>query len=125
MDQKYGIEMLKKLVVSMAEALNVASKVLHNGGILSLFGLLAPVNVLKSIDWSKAKLEISELSPEERKQLEAAFSSSLSLQDAAVQAKILAAEGFLEEAIDLVSQGVTLVNQGIGLVARARAYFGV
>jgi hypothetical protein len=122
---KYGVETLKSVVGSVAEVLNVASKVLHNGGIFALFGLTGPITTLQHLDWAAVKQELADLDPAERLLVEKAFSDRLALQDAAVQAKLLAGEGFLEEAVELVESGVGLFNKGSDLVKRVRAYFGV
>lgn len=110
-DQKYGVENLKVLAADLAEALNVASKEIHGGGLLGLWGALGIVSSLKGLNWAQVKLEVSEVSTDERVAVEKAFASALQLQDPNVQAKILAGEGFLERAISLVSQAVTLEQE--------------
>lgn len=125
MDQKYGVEQLKVFVTAMAHILNVASKVIHNGGLFALFGLTGPIAALKAVDFAKLKLELGELIAAERQDVEATFSQNLALVNANVQAKILGGVNYLEETVEMVGRGISLFNEGKDLVERVRAFFSV
>lgn len=125
MSGKYGSVVMCSAAVAVAQVVNVVSKVLNKGGLLSLFGLLEPINTLKGIDLSKFKDELGELGEDDRKAVQKAFTDTLDLADKAVQAKIVGTVGYLEKAIDLVNRALGMVNEGKSLVLEVKAFLGL
>jgi hypothetical protein len=120
----YGVDEMKKVVGAVAEVLNVLSRFFHKGGVFTLFGLLEPIGRLKTVRFDVLKQELAELDAADRKAVEDEFKARLDLVDKAVQAKILAAVGYLDEAVQLVGEALGLVNSGIALVAKVKALLG-
>ena len=120
----YGVQEFKEVAKSVAQAANAVSKLLNKGGLLSLLGLVEPLNALKGVDFAVLKQELGELDAADRAAVEAEFAANLSLHDPAVQAKILAGVGVLDEGIELVGRAVKLVNDSVDLVNKAKALVG-
>lgn len=115
-----GIENLKKIVVLGAEGLNVGSKIIHGGGLLSLLGLVDEVSALGTLDKNAILAEVKDLSEEEKKMLSDLFKSKLQLQNAEVEKKIEAGVDVLNEAVLLAAAAVDLYKSGAALVDRVK-----
>jgi hypothetical protein len=122
---QFGVDESKKIVGSVAELLNVVDKVVHKAGLIALLGAIAPINVIKSVNFSVFKQELGELSKEEREAVELEFKSKLQLQDQALQAKFVAMTDCLDKAVVLVEKALGLFNDAKALVAEVKAILGV
>lgn len=111
-----GIENLKKVVTVGAEALNVGSKMMNGGGILSLLSLIDEMAVLKSIDKALVVVEFQDLSKGEREELVALAKSKIVLQKKPVEAKV-------EEGLDLVMDCIDLAYVALDVVDSAKKLF--
>lgn len=120
-----GIEKLKAFVQSIAEVLNVLSKVAHGAGVFALVGLVKPAQALMQADFAAIKKELADLSAEERLEVEAAFKSALALVNKEVQAKIESMVNALDECVELVEGQVELVKKAILEVAKIRVILGL
>lgn len=120
----FGVENLKKLVVSVAEALNIVVKVLK-GNFLALFGLAQVLLSLKAVDFAAVLKELGDLQPAERADVEAAFTGALDLGNPDLQAKVVAGVGYLEEAVGVVGEAVNLGTKAYDLVLRVKKFLGV
>lgn len=116
-----GIENLKKIVNLGAEALNVGSKIINGGGLLSALSLIDEVNALGTIEKGALLAELKDLTTDERLQLEELFKHKVSLQDKAVELKIEEGVDLLEKAGDLAIRVIGIVNEVKVLVAEAGA----
>jgi flagellar assembly factor FliW len=119
----YGVENLKKMAAASAKIVSIGSRVYH-GNYLALFGVLEPINVFKSVDFSVVDEELSDLEAVERKEVQGEFVANLSMINPEVQAKIVAGTDFVEEAIALVGEGVGVVNKGVAFVNRLKQFVG-
>jgi hypothetical protein len=120
----YGIDESKKIAGAVASTLNTGSKMIK-GNFLSVFELLGPFNVLKTVNLELFKKEISDYSAEERLQVQQAFAMKLDLQDKAVQQKIVEATDSLNEAVDIVLEGISVFDKAKGVVLRFKTILGV
>ncbi len=111
-----GIENLKKVVTVGAEALNVGSKMMNGGGILSLLSLIDEMAVIKSIDKALVVVEFQDLSKGEREELVALAKSKVVLQKKPVEAKI-------EDGLDLVMDCIDLAYVALEVVESAKKLF--
>jgi exonuclease VII small subunit len=116
----FGIEQLKKIVVSVAHVVNVVDKLLNKGGLGALLGLIGPVNELKSLNLAQAKQEILDLSDDEQKLVKDSFKNELNLSNPLVQSKVLGMVDCLDQSIDLVEKALALVNEGKEIVNKAK-----
>ncbi len=73
---RLGVELLTKLVKSVAQCANVFSKLINKEGLLVLLGLQEPISVIASVNWSAVLGEIKDLDPTERKALEKVLSDT-------------------------------------------------
>lgn len=112
-----GIEGLKVLAKVLADVLNTASKLLHGQGLVVLFALSQDWGMLSNVDYAAVKKELSDLSAEERKEIEDVFINSLALVDQAVQAKIQAGVGVLDSAVKVVEDAVAVVKAAKALLS--------
>lgn len=119
-----GVDNLKAVASDVAQLMNIGSKVLH-GNYFALFGLGAILGNLQAIDFKLAGSELKNCDDANRLAIRQVFNSNLALVDAEVQAKIVAGEDFLDEAIVMVEEVVAEVKKGIDLVNRVKLFLGV
>lgn len=111
---------MTKLVVALATIISIAVGFFKNAGLLSLWGLLAPIDVLKKIDWALFKKELGEVDPQERAQLEASFNSALKCPEP-IQSKLVQSVGLMDKVIVLAEKGFGVYNTIMGLKDEALA----
>lgn len=111
-----NIEQLKKIVLALAEVVNVIVKVANKEGVFVLLQVVDELNALSTLDMEKLKVEIAGLSVEEKADLVAAFKSKLDLGGTALEKKI-------EGGFDVLSEAVDVVANAIGVVQKAKALF--
>jgi len=123
------VVVLKSVVESVAECLNVLSKVLNKQGLWHLIGLQGPIGVLVKLDLAKLKAELLDLSELEREQVLAAFRGKLDLVNKTVQVKLGEVLDLLEELIDLGEDtyefGVNVYTKGKSLYDKAKKILGL
>jgi hypothetical protein len=66
---------------------------------------------LGTVTFAEIKSEIATLTPDERKQLEAALKSKLEFHNPVIQAKVASGVDLIEVAVGIMEQVVGLVNQ--------------
>lgn len=120
----YGVEGLKKIVGAVAGVSNAVAAVIHKKGLLHLLAVIDHINTVKGLDFAVVKQELGELDAADRDAIEHEFAVNLKLEDAAVQAAILAGVGCVDRAVELVGRAVDLVNEGKRLVADVKTLLG-
>lgn len=101
MAEQYGVETLKKIAESVAEVLNVGSKVMNKQGLWHLISLKDVVEFWTKVDLRTALAELKNCSEPEREEVEKAFKVKLDLVNKAVETKIGTFIGLLEEVADI------------------------
>ena len=117
------IDLIVTFVVAVANVLNVVGNVLAGGGIFAMLGILGPINTLKALNFQLMLSELQGLDAASRSKIDAAFVGALNMSNKVMQAKITAAEGYLETAVSLVGEGISVVNQGQALIAKLKTLF--
>jgi len=125
MSGKFGSTLMCEMVVDVAKVCNVIARMVHKGGLLSLLPLIGTFNDVEGMDFAALKQELGDVDATDRADVEAAFLGALDLGDPAIQAKVVGSVGYLETAIDLVSQEVALVENGISLYGQAKSFLGL
>lgn len=126
MEEKYGIEVMRKGVLAVAQVLSVVYDVfILKAGIWKLFGLQSVIQSLVSMDFAKLKQELSDLSEAERESVQADFKAAL---PAALQSKIGAGVDLLEQAIDVLEDAIAFAKKSyadvMSVVAKAKSLVG-
>ena len=117
MSEKLGVEGLKKVVLAVAEAANVVSKVVHGKGLLVALSLMDELSALGGLDADTLKAEVKDLSLEEKEELKKALKDKLVLQNPAVEAKIEAGLDVVDEAVGVVQDALKVVEKIKALAA--------
>lgn len=114
MDQKLGVENLKKVVRLIAVLANVGDKIGHDTSVsrwANLFELIGAVREISGLQWSQVLPEIKDLDGAERAEIEQVFKEQFDLADdkleAAIEKGIVIAEkqvAVIQEASDLVKE---------------------
>lgn len=106
---------LTKDAQDVALLLNALSKIVNHQGLLpALWASIAPVEDLLASDFSAVKAAIQD--PAQRQQAETAFKASLSLVNQDVQAKLVALDDCLEQAISIVEDAVGEVKRTVDFI---------
>lgn len=111
-----NIEQLKKIVLALAEVINVIVKVANKEGVFVLFDAVDELSALGSIDLNLLKVELSGLGTAEKADLVSAFKAKLDLKGSPLEKKI-------EGGFDVLSESVDVVAQALGVVQKAKALF--
>lgn len=129
MPEKYGVETLKKIALSVANVLNVLSKVINKQGLWHLIALKDSVEFWATVDLRVALAELKDLSESEREVVEQSYKDALDLVNKDVQAKISGFVDLLEKLADLAEDayaaGESLYENAMKLYAQVRALLGV
>lgn len=104
MAEKYGVENIQKVLVGVVCGAMVADKLANKEGVFSIFQFIPEFSALGTVNADQLKLEVSEFSADERKQVNEALKAKLVLHNSALEAKI-------EKGLDLVEVGVGLLMQ--------------
>lgn len=120
----YGVENLVKIAGSSAKLLSIASQLIHKN-FLALFQLSGPLTDLQGVNFPVALLELKDLQPDERVQVEAAFTANLSVVDPVAQAKIISSISYVDEGIALVAESIGEVQKVVDYVGRLKTFLGV
>lgn len=119
------VQTLSYDAVLVAHMANAISKALHSGGIAGAWEGLQALLAFKDIDFVALKASLSDLTiDEDRQAIEKSFSDALSLQNAAVQAKILQSVNVLESGVSYVEQGIALYKEVLSLISKAKEVIG-
>jgi hypothetical protein len=121
----YGVEHIKVIVVSVAEIMNIASRVMNGSGLFALFGIMSPINKIRGSDMSLVLKELKDASATERTEIDKAFVGALELANKEVQAKIGTGAGYLEECITAVTDGLSVISRSQDLMARIKILLGL
>lgn len=119
-----GIDQLKVIVKSVADAITVSSKIIvDHAGFLAALELMPDVQAIGALSQVELLAEVKGLNPDERAQLDALFAANLVLSNVSLQAKIDAGELDLEKGIDLAFSALACYNVGKALVADVQSLF--
>lgn len=124
MQGKYGIEGLKTAAADSAKIFSIGYKALK-GNYLSLVGLVSVFLDVRKFDFAELRQELSDVNPQDRADIEAAFTSNLDLGNADLQAKVVAVVGTVDDVFALVQEGVHLFNGVAAFIAKLKVIFGL
>lgn len=115
MDEKQGIEQVKKVLDVVTEAGNVAEKVMKEEGsavakLTHLIKMSDELIQLTSLDAAKLKKEIKDLDAAEKEALLAHVKAKFDLADDALEAKIESGLGLAMKAAELVSEAIAFAK---------------
>ena len=111
---KYGIDQIKKVAALSCELVNVISKVANNQGVFSLFQVADELMAMSNLNADELKLEINELSEEDRSELIIFMKDKLALVNSQLEAKV-------EGGLDVVNEVFGLCIEAGQILVRAKA----
>jgi hypothetical protein len=117
MDQKLGIENLKKVVKLIAALAGVGDKIGHDTSVSrwgNLFELIGAVREIAGLQWSQVLPEIKDLDAVERAEIEKVFKDQFDLVDDKLEAAI-------EKGIAIAEKQVAVVQEASDLVKELKA----
>lgn len=111
-----SIDQLKKIVLALAEVINVIVKVANKEGVFVLLQAVDELNSLSTLDMVALKNELLALGAAEKADLVNAFKTKLDLGGSPLEKKI-------EGGFDVLSEAVDVVADALGVVKKAKALF--
>lgn len=113
-----GVEQISKVLDVVVEGLNVASKIAHKGGVLSVIAMVDELSALGTLDFEVLKKEVAELDGEDAKRLNDLVAAKLDLVDKVVEAKIKALPSLALECL-------AVAQEVLAVVAKVKTFIGV